>query len=370
MIDKYIEKNGKRLRYGYTTGTCAAAAARAAVEKLFSGRDLRTVTVRTPKGWDVELEVHGIGMHDGSAVCHVIKDAGDDPDCTDRIRIFARAARAPEGITVTGGEGIGVVRKKGLQVRPGCHAINPVPMEMIRSQAKMGLPEGAGVHVEISAPEGVEIAKRTFNPRLGIEGGISILGTTGIVEPMSTEAMKDSLELKLPIIRATGSDSAVLVPGNYGRKFARESLGIGEEYIAETGNFVGFMLERALHHGMKEVLLVGHMGKLVKVAGGIFDTHSRVADARLEILAANCILAGGMLKRPGKSWGATPPRRPLNTLMTRHCTAPLPCRAAERCMAHVHSLMQVDTVIFSMEKGLLAMTDGAAALIERMGGRP
>jgi len=368
MIDRYIIKNGHRLRYGYTTGSCAAAAARAAAEKLFFNRDLAVVTISTPRGWDVDIEIHEITGTGGYARCHVIKDAGDDPDCTDGMRIYASAKKSREcGVHVTGGEGIGIAGKKGLQVKAGAYAINPVPMKMIADEVAKALPEGSGVIIEISAPQGVELAKKTFNPKLGIEGGISILGTTGIVEPISTEAIKESLELKLSIIKEAGNDTAVLVPGNYGKKFARESLHIPEDLIAEAGNYIGYMIEKAEYYGLKNLLLVGHIGKLIKVAGGIFDTHSRSTDARLEILSANYVYKTGNAGMAKKILECSTTEEALEFIDDNAVYEMIAEKTAKRCREYSRSAVLVETVLFSMEKGLLAMTQGAGEMLARMG---
>lgn len=276
----------KRLREGYTTGVCAAAAAKAAALLLFRGEVPPAVTVVTPAGRELELPVAVAVRGEEWARCGVVKDAGDDPDVTDGLTIFAEARPAPAGIVLRGGEGVGVVTRPGLPVPVGEPAINPVPRRLILREVAAVLPPGRGAEVTISVPGGAEVAARTFNPRLGIVGGISILGTTGIVKPMSEEAYRESLGCAVDVAVAEGWRELVFVPGRTGERVAVERYGFPLEAVVQISNFVGYMLERAAAAGARAVLLLGHLGKLLKVAGGIFHTHSRVADARGEILAA------------------------------------------------------------------------------------
>lgn len=280
------------MRYGYTTGVCAAAAAKGASALLFFGGPLERVSVELPAGLTLELELCDVEMGDGWASCCVVKDAGDDPDVTDGIRVCARARRVEgKGVEVKGGEGVGVVTRPGLPVPPGSPAINPVPMAMIRKEVGEVLPEGAGVEVTIYVPGGEEVARRTFNPRLGIVGGISIIGTTGLVEPLSEEAYVKSLRMALSVLRAEGERRAVVVFGNQGERAAR-SLGIPDRMVVKMGNFVGEMVDGLAEEGFSEALLLGHLGKVAKVAGGIFRTDGRVADGRLEVIGCYAALAG------------------------------------------------------------------------------
>ncbi len=362
-MDKFIVKNGRKLKYGYTTGSCAAAAARAAVRMLFSGEPARTVTIDTPMGWELKLDVHEIIIEENFARCCIIKDAGDDPDATDGMKIFAEARRSEEdSVTVTGGPGVGKVTRKGLPAPVGGPAINPVPMKMIISETEKEKPAGHGVTVEISAPEGIEIAKKTFNPRLGIEGGISILGTTGIVEPMSNDAVMESLALEISMLKETGMDSAVFVPGKYGRDFISEEFKIEDGVIITMSNYIGYMLEQAVFYGMKKILLSGTIGKLIKVAGGIFDTHSRVTDARVEILAAHYAYLGGSTENVKKIMNSLTTEEALDYIEIKELYPRLAKLISERCMTKVHGEIQIEVMLFSQEKGLLARTEGAGDL--------
>ncbi|WKY47448.1 cobalt-precorrin-5B (C(1))-methyltransferase CbiD [Eubacteriaceae bacterium ES3] len=298
MFDKTIEKNGKVLRYGYTTGSCATAATKAALLMFLNQDKQESVLIKTPKGWDLDLLIHDQHFDSHEASCSVIKDSGDDPDVTNGIKIFSRVFPAKEeGVHFFAGQGVGTVTSPGLSVPVGQAAINPVPREMIREViaevlAQTGHQGSEGWNVEISIPQGVELAKRTFNPKLGIEGGLSVIGTSGIVEPMSEEALKASLKLELSVLKAKGLEHIIFVPGNYGKDFANE-LNLPESALIKTSNYLGFMLDEAERMEIKKILLIGHLGKLVKVAGGIFNTHSNVADARMEVLTAYAGLLGG-----------------------------------------------------------------------------
>ena len=292
---QYAVVDGKRLRCGWTTGTCAAAAAKAAAILLLTGRAPERVCIDTPKGIPLELPVEEPLLSDGRASCAVRKFSGDDPDVTDGARVRADVSAGAPGVRIDGGAGVGRVTKPGLRVPVGEAAINPAPREMIRAAVSGVLEEtGAadGLDVVISVPGGEELAKKTFNPRLGIEGGISILGTSGIVEPMSEEALTESIRLEIRQRRALGDRRLILTPGNYGADFLREACGIPEERIVKCSNFIGKALGFAAEEGFSEALLAGHVGKLVKLSGGITQTHSREGDCRAELMAACALRAG------------------------------------------------------------------------------
>ncbi len=292
----YLEKDGKRLRFGYTTGTCAAAAAKAATAFLLTGAAPKTVRIRTPKGIDLDLPVLEPVRGSGFASCAIQKDSGDDPDVTNGVLVYARVAFSETpGVRIDGGEGVGRVTKPGLKQAIGEAAINPVPREMIRLAVEEAAEEAesaSGFSVVISIPAGVALAEKTFNPRLGIAGGISILGTSGVVEPMSEDALIDSIELEIRQRKALGDSRLVLTPGNYGADFLRERYGLADERVVKCSNFVGKSLEAAIAAGFSETLLAGHIGKFVKLSGGIFNTHSKYGDHRAELMAAAARAAG------------------------------------------------------------------------------
>lgn len=294
--EHYIEKDGKRLRFGFTTGTCAAAAAKAAAILLLSGTAPETVRIHTPKGIDLDLPVLEPVREDGSASCAIQKDSGDDPDVTNGVLVYARAAFSEKpGISIDGGRGVGRVTKPGLKQAIGEAAINPVPREMIRRAVEEIAEEyecARGLSIVISIPAGVALAEKTFNPRLGIEGGISILGTSGIVEPMSEDALIDSIVLEIRQRRALNDAYLVLTPGNYGADFLKDAYGIADARVVKCSNYIGDALHAAIDAGFSEVLLAGHIGKFVKLSGGIFNTHSKRGDHRAELMSAAAKAAG------------------------------------------------------------------------------
>lgn len=296
-FEHYVTAGGKRLRCGYTTGTCAALAAAGAVRLLLTGRVPDLVAMDTPKGWRVEVSLTRTQRGEDWAQCAVIKDGGDDVDATHGLPIVARAEKqAGEAITIRGGEGVGRVTRPGLDQPVGEWAINRVPRQMITqavNRARQALDCTDGFLVTISVPGGEEAAQRTFNPQLGIEGGISILGTSGIVEPMSVQALVDTMALELRQAALKSDGRLVLVPGNYGLDFLAQHALIPREIpVVRCSNFIGEALDLAWLEDFREVLLVGHIGKLVKLAGGIMNTHSRWADGRRELFCAHAALAG------------------------------------------------------------------------------
>jgi len=274
-----------KLRKGYTTGSCAQGAAKAATLMLLTGKSLDWVEVETPSKVKLRLPVVDSEIGDRYASCGVLKDSGDDPDITHGAKIYVTVRFSDrQGVTIQGGKGIGIVTKPGLAVPVGEYAINPIPREMIIKEVSNLLPESQGLEVTITVPDGEALAERTFNPRLGIIGGISILGTTGIVEPRSIDAYKTSLSLQLDILRASGSMKATLVLGYVGERFCQKVLRLPDDSIIKIGDHVGFMLEQCEKKGINEILLIGHIGKLVKVASGQFNTHYRYGDRRIETI--------------------------------------------------------------------------------------
>ncbi len=298
MTDRPTE--GKPLRRGWTTGSCAAAAARAAARLLFAGEAAEAVRLRTPGGAVLTLPVETLERRGDTASCGVRKDAGDDPDVTHGLVVFADLSvreRGGEGLrlTLTGGEGVGTVTLPGLEQPVGEAAINRVPRRMIqegiREEAERAGFAGA-VSASVRVPGGEAAAERTFNPRLGIVGGISILGTTGIVEPMSESAFTATIRAELSVLAAAGEQGVILTPGNYGRDFLREMEAVPDRLAVKCGNFLGEALRMAAELGFRRVLIAGHLGKLVKLAGGMLNTHSRYGDCRMELLCAHAALAG------------------------------------------------------------------------------
>lgn len=293
---QYVYKNKQKLRCGYTTGTCAAIAAKAAARALLGGQKASSDSIITPQGVVVEADILDLTVEVDSASCAVRKDSGDDPDITNGMLMYARVERTDAaGIDIVGGEGVGRVTRKGLDQPVGAAAINRVPRRMIAREVEGVCDEfryNGGLRVVVSIPGGAEAASRTFNPRLGIEGGLSILGTSGIVEPMSERALVDSIRLELSRIIADGGRAAVLTPGNYGEAYLKEEFSALAPITVKCSNFFGETLDNAVSLGFERILLVGHAGKLIKLAGGIMNTHSSHADARMELIAVHAALCG------------------------------------------------------------------------------
>ena len=370
-MEEYIVKDGKKLRLGYTTGSCAAAAAKAAAVMLLTGRRLETVALLTPKGIRLELEVREVETGPGYVSCAIAKDAGDDPDVTDGALIFARVSRREEpGIVIDGGPGVGRVTKPGLDQPVGAAAINSVPRRMIRENLEEACALAdwsGGLEAVISVPEGERLAKKTFNPRLGIAGGISILGTTGIVEPMSDGALVSTIRAELSQRRAAGDRYVLLTPGNYGSEFIRDGLGLDPALAVQTSNFIGDALDLCRELGFSGALLVGHVGKLVKLAGGMLNTHSRWGDCRMEILAAHAGAAGAPPERLGVLLECAACDDALRILreagVYRETLERVTRRAAFHLSARAGEDLEVGTVLFSKVYGILGRTENAEALL-------
>ncbi|WP_352420206.1 cobalt-precorrin-5B (C(1))-methyltransferase CbiD [Proteiniborus sp.] len=367
MLEKYIIKDGKKLRYGYTTGSCATAASKAAAKMLFSQRILDSIEIDTPKGWKLELKVEEPSFSPGSATCCIEKDAGDDPDSTDGLKIYAEVTRNHEKkINLTGGVGIGIVTKPGLSIPVGEYAINPVPREMILAEVGKVIPDGEGVDVKIFAPEGVQIAKKTFNPKLGIEGGISIIGTSGIVEPMSEEALKSSLELELSILKEQGAKRIIFSPGNYGKDFGLKHS-LDEKVLIKTSNYIGFMIDKAVEYEIEEIFFVGHIGKLIKVAAGIFNTHSKVADGRLETLAANCALLGAPQQLVKQIMESNTTEEAIDFILLNNMENVfdfIAQKISRKCEERAYNQIKFGTLIFSLKHGMVGMCNNGRLMLE------
>ena len=280
----------KTLREGFTTGSCAAAAALACCLWLRDGTCPERVSIVVPEGRTFAPEI--VAHEDGS--CGVIKDSGDDPDITNGMEIVARVELGSEKgpVAFRAGEGVGTVTEPGLKVGVGEPAINPVPRRMIEDAVRSVFPERAAC-VTVSIPGGGEIARRTFNPRLGIEGGLSVLGTSGVVRPMSDEALRESMREELKMRAAQGRTELIFTFGNQGEA-AMRALFPGLP-VVQVSNEIGFMLDTALELGVRRVLLGGHPGKLAKVAAGVMQTHSRFADGRREAIVTQLALMAAPL---------------------------------------------------------------------------
>ena len=377
-MKEYVTVDGKELRLGYTTGSCAAAASKAAAIMLLTGKEVQLIRLLTPKGLELELEVEDITTEKDAVSCAIRKDSGDDPDVTHGALVYSRVSFSDEpGVHIDGGIGVGRVTKPGLDQPVGNAAINSTPRRMIRENLEevmeMTSYEG-GLDVMISIPKGVELAKKTFNPRLGIEGGISVIGTTGIVEPMSEKALTDTIMVELRQKRELGYEYALLTPGNYGSDFIRDGLGLDPEWAVQTSNFIGDSIDMCVKLGFKGALLIGHIGKLVKIAGNMMNTHSKYGDCRMEILGsaaaafgvkpetaeyilgcAACDEAVRVLREEGID-------RDTLDLVSSRIEHNLDSRAFKACEEGQE--FETGAIMFSKEYGLLGETSGARSLLD------
>ena len=344
----------KEMKSGYTTGSCAAAGTKAALLAL-QGNVVKEVELHALSGELLHIPIESVEFTADGAKAEVIKDGGDDPDITHGASVFTEVVINPQSKTVNfhAGLGIGIVTQPGLSVEPGQPAINPGPRKMMTQVVQELLPQGCGCDITVSIPKGIELAKKTLNPILGIEGGISVIGTTGIVRPMSEEGFKNSLTPQISVAKANGYNDIVFVPGKIGENIAK-ALSLPSKALIQTSNFIGHMLEFAVDEEIKSVLLFGHLGKLVKVAGGIFYTHSKIADARLEIMASYAAMLG--MDSTGvkeifsvKTTEAAMPIIEKYGLVEKGYYDLLAQRASLRSQQHVFNAFTVGTVIVTLK---------------------
>ena len=362
------------MRYGFTTGSCAAAAAKAAAYMLLSGRQKNTITIETPKGIPYTAEILEITRGEKAVQCAVRKDGGDDPDITSGALIYAevsltdhtRMQATDTRIHIDGGIGVGRVTKPGLDQPVGNAAINHVPREMIAKEVLevCDLMDYKGnLQVIISVPEGGAIAKQTFNPRLGIVGGISILGTSGIVEPMSNQALLDTIRVELNQRRAEGFDYIAVAPGNYGLDFMKKAYGYDLDKSVKCSNFIGVTIDMAVECGFTRMLLTGHIGKLIKVAGGIMNTHSKEADCRMELLSAFAIHEGAGADVAAKILDCVATEDAVRLLREAGKQQEVMDYAMERIMFYLNKRaggrMQIDCIMYDNTFGELAKSKEA-----------
>ena len=380
MLERYVYKNQKKMRCGYTTGTCACAAAKAAAYMLLSGREVKEIKVITPMGVSLTLPVIDIDIKEDKVICAIKKDSGDDPDVTNGIKIYAQVTYVKEdivrtintdGVIVDGGIGVGRVTKKGLKCAVGEAAINPVPLKMIKeavAEAAESYSYEGSLKVIISAPKGVDIAKKTFNPNLGITGGISILGTTGIVEPMSEQALIDTIRTEIKMHIAEGEKVLLIAPGNYGQDFLLNTLGIELKRSIKCSNYIGDTIDMVCDAGAEAMLLVGHIGKLVKLGAGIMNTHSKAADGRMEVLAACAIRAGAEADTARKILDCVTTEAALDILkksdMLENTMKQLMIRIEDVLQRRSGGKIRIGAIVFSNEYGILGKTKTADKLLE------
>ena len=370
----------KELRKGFTTGSCGAAAAKAALYMLLTGSVKDEIEIITPGGAVFRTEVKDIFREGNRVRCAVVKDGGDDPDVTTGLHVTAevRAEERGDGaleIRIEGGPGVGRVTLPGLDQPVGNAAINRVPRQMIEkelSEVAELLDFRGRIRVILSVPGGEAAAERTFNPRLGIEGGISILGTTGIVEPMSTRAILDTIRVELNQRKALGDRIAAVSPGNYGLNFMKETYGYDLNRSVKCSNYVGDTVDMVREMDFRGMLLTGHIGKLIKVSGGIMNTHSKEGDARMELLAAGVIRAGGSMDTL---------RGILNCRVTEEALGIIQAESPALLRKSMESVMDrilyylrkrageelpVECILYSNEFGLLAASPGAMDMLEEL----
>lgn len=362
------------MRHGFTTGSCATAAATAAAYLLVAGERKERVDVVTPKGVVFHAEILDLTIADGEARCGVMKDGGDDPDVTTGAVVYAAVSRA-EGdgprVVVDGGEGVGRVTKPGLDQPVGAAAINSGPRKTIET-AVLDVMERFGergiLKVVVSIPGGEEIAAKTFNPRFGIVGGISVLGTSGVVEPMSSQALLDTIRVELRQNRALGMTRAAVAPGNYGLDFMRETFGFDLDRAAKCSNYIGDTIDMAAELGFTELVLCGHIGKLIKTSGGVMNTHSKEGDCRMELIAAAAIRAGMPTEGLARILDCVSTDAALEIVREYALQDAVMNRVMEKIDYWLNrraaGRLRVEAIVFSNVYGLLGTTPGAAALLE------
>ena len=406
MLNEYLIKGGVKLRLGYTTGSCAAAAAKAAAFVLLTGKEIREVRLVTPKGITLDLDVEDLQILRGGEAalsereavsCAVRKDSGDDPDVTDGALIYARVALSQTpGIRIEGGKGVGRVTRPGLDQPVGAAAINSTPRRMIEEAVRDVLVKylsgeyrdgeyrggkylvgdsiltGPGIEVTISVPQGEELAAKTFNGKLGIEGGISILGTTGIVEPMSEQALLDTIKAEISVRRSEGHTILSAAPGNYGKQFFLEKYGFPLETAVTASNYIRDTVRMAQNAGFRRLLFVGHIGKLVKVAGGVPNTHSKYGDHRMEILGqiAEDVSGRELPALRAELDGCISTDEAVRILKERRLDAPVLAEMTRRIRAVMEGWadgkMQVEVIVFSNVHGELGKTEQAEQFLEEL----
>lgn len=377
-FEYYINHGVKKLRCGYTTGSCATLASKAAFRMILSQEIVKNENIITPKGLPVSVNILDAKIDDNFASATVLKDAGDDIDATDKAEIVAKVtaykSENDDGleIIIDGGLGVGRVTKPGLTQDIGQAAINPTPKRTIKEEIERLAEEfnfSGRVEVIIEVPKGLEIAKKTFNEKIGIVGGISIIGTTGVVEPLSLSALIATIDLEIKSISASGIKSIIACPGNYGEKYTKEKLGLGDMRILMYSNFVGEMLDFLSVSDIEEVLIVSHIGKGVKLGGNIMNTHSKYADCRMEIIAAYSALSGVNFESIEKIMACISTDAALEILEKEGKIGEVMEKIIKSAQEHlsyrVAENTKVGILMFSNVYGLLGMSDEARELLKK-----
>lgn len=369
----YVIRDNKRLRIGYTTGTCAAAAAKAATMMLLSGKNVDTVTINTPGKVRFTLEVRKIHREVNQVSCAIKKDAGDDVDATNGVLVYATVLKISDGIIIDGGTGIGRVTKEGLDQPIGAAAINTVPRQMIKQEVTAILEEAeytGGIKVIISIPDGVLLAEKTFNPMLGITGGISILGTSGIVEPMSEKAIVETIHIEMNMLAAKGLKYVVVTPGNYGESYVHDFYADLCEQTIKSSNFIGETIDMGYEFSLQGMLFIGNIGKLVKLAAGVMNTHSRYADTRMEVLVCSALLAGATTETLKQIYTCVSTDEALGILQKEQLLPATMKVLLQKIEYHLtrrsYDGMKIGAILFSSQYGYLGETSQVPYLIEQL----
>ena len=403
-----VQAENKNFRRGFTTGSCAAAAAKAAAIMLLEHSTIDSISITTPAGtvYDTILDNVMLTKDESGrsfATAAVRKPECDDPDITAGMLIYARAEFADEEnadiikapvagsdadaadfqtgayyvnqnrkVIIKGGTGIGRITKPGLDRPVGDYAINSVPRKMIEHEVLSVMEEydrEGSMVITISAPEGEKIAEQTFNPKLGIEGGISIIGTSGVVEPMSTKAVLDTIRIQLRQKRAMGENIIVITPGNYGMNFLKETYDYDLDRAVKCSNYIGETLDMAVSFGFSKALLAGHIGKLIKVSGGIMNTHSKEADCRMELMAAAAAQAGANPDTIRHILGCVSTDEAYEIILKEHLEDGFSKHLMERIIRHLEKRsgsMKIECIVYSNRFGLIGKTEGAESILKEL----
>ncbi|MBP3759885.1 MAG: cobalamin biosynthesis protein CbiD [Ruminococcus sp.] len=376
MLEKYVFVGNKKLRCGYTTGSCAAAAAKASAYMLLTGKSTHFSDIITPDNTPLHLGIINQDINENYASCAVVKDGGDDPDITSGIEIYARVSLISCGITITGGNGIGIVTKAGLDQPVGEYAINSTPRKMIAvavSEIAEELGYSGGFHVEIFAPQGESVAKKTYNPRMGIMGGISIIGTSGIVEPMSNSALVQTIRTEAKMLKAQGIKNILLTLGNYSESFISENMPFPLENSIKCSNFIGDAIEISKEFEFDSALIVGHIGKLIKLGAGIMNTHSAFADGRMEVLTSCGVIAGVSSDILKNIQNCATVDAALDIIADTGLLNDVLSELVKKIEYHLNiksaDLIKIGAVVFSFKHDFILKTHNADEIISCLGGK-
>ena len=361
------------MKKGYTTGVCAAAASYGAAMMLLSGDDINQVNCTTPSGVELKLSLEDIVIKDDYVYCAVRKDYSDDPDVTKGMLIYSKVELIDKGIVIDGGVGIGRVTSKGLDQPLGSAAINSMPRKLIEKYALLACNENGykkGLKITIFAPEGENIAKGTLNAKLGIIGGISILGTSGIVEPMSVRAIIDTIKIEISVL-SKKYDTIIASFGNYGNSFIADNMNLSLDRCVKVSNYIGSAIDFAVEKGIKELLIIAHIGKGVKLGAGIMNTHSSEADARLEILCASCVRAGANISILNKVLDAVTTDEAIDIIDKAGIKESVMSNLMDKIEYYTNKRVgnkdiKIGVVLFSNKYGILGQTTNADGIINNL----